>query len=109
MFNDEQVFKILERVVDEVLKPVTYDEELVPVWVDTICDRCMKEMAERKKPYKYVVTCQIMQRTGAGIHTATSCYWNQEEDAVVQYVWPKKDRNEAARLYCILTAVGMYL
>lgn len=26
------------------------------------------------------VTCMIMQKNGAGLHTASSCYWNNETD-----------------------------
>ena len=40
-----------------------------------------------------------------------SAYWNQEEDNMVQYFWPnekKKDRNNC-KMYCIITAVGLFL
>ena len=94
-----------------MLKTASYDESLVPQWVDTICDRCMSNLAALQKPYKYIVTCQIMQKTGAGIHTATSCFWNREDDNICQVVWPndkKRDTNNS-RMYCIITAVGMTL
>eukprot|EP00519_Triparma_laevis_P013144 CAMPEP_0182491048 /NCGR_PEP_ID=MMETSP1321-20130603/670_1 /TAXON_ID=91990 /ORGANISM="Bolidomonas sp., Strain RCC1657" /LENGTH=118 /DNA_ID=CAMNT_0024693299 /DNA_START=47 /DNA_END=399 /DNA_ORIENTATION=- len=108
IFNEEQVKPILQNVVDEVLNKASYDEDLVQQWVDTICDRCMKQMADLQKPYKYIVTCQIMQASGAGLHSSVSAYWNQEEDNMVQYFWPnekKKDRNNC-KMYCIITAVG---
>ncbi|GMH66839.1 hypothetical protein TrLO_g12765 [Triparma laevis f. longispina] len=111
IFNEEQVKPILQNVVDEVLNKQPYDEDQVQQWVDTICDKCMKQMADLQKPYKYVVTCQIMQASGAGLHSSVSCYWNQEEDNLVQYFWPnekKKDRNNC-KMYCIITAVGMFL
>mmetsp|Transcript_600 Transcript_600/g.1277 ORF Transcript_600/g.1277 Transcript_600/m.1277 type:complete len:123 (-) Transcript_600:41-409(-) len=105
----QHIEPILERVVDEVLKLESYDETLVAQWVDKICDRCMKDLAQLKKPYKYIVTCQIMQKTGAALHTGMSAFWNEEEDSVQQYVWPnekKRDTNNS-RMQCVLTAVGM--
>jgi len=27
-------------------------------------------------PRKYIVTCTLVQRTGAGLHTETACYWD---------------------------------
>ena len=29
-----------------------------------------------------VVTCVIMQRNGAGLHTASSCYWDNTSDGM---------------------------
>ncbi|GMI29232.1 hypothetical protein TeGR_g10331, partial [Tetraparma gracilis] len=99
------------KTIEEVLKPESYDEDKVQQWVDTIIDRCMKGLADLQKPYKYVVTCQVMQRTGAGIHTAHSCFWNREDDNLCQVIWPndkKRDTNNS-RMYCIITAVGFSL
>ena len=69
----------------------------------------MSTPPQLKKPYKYIVTCQIMQKTGAALHTGMSAFWNEEEDSVQQYVWPnekKRDTNNS-RMQCVLTAVGM--
>lgn len=30
--------------------------------------------------FSVAVTCMIMQKNGAGLHTASSCYWNNETD-----------------------------
>lgn len=103
---------ILFNAIEEVLKPVSYDEDLVQQWVNTICEKCMKSLADLQKPYKYIVTCQIMQKTGAGIHTALSCYWNPQDDNLAQVVWPNENKKgmrdtNNSRMYCIITAVGM--
>ena len=114
-FIPEQVEPILYKAIEDVLaskaNPVSYDEALVKQWIDTICDKCMHGLNEMQKPYKYIVTCTIMQRNGAGIHTAHSCYWNVVDDNVAQVYWPndkKRDTNNA-RLICMITAVGMML
>ena len=35
--------------------------------------------------FLYVVTCVIMQKNGAGLHTASSCYWDNSTDGVYKY------------------------
>ena len=40
-----------------------------------VCETVMQKLISHKKPFKFVVTCMITQRTGAGVHSATSaCY-----------------------------------
>ena len=41
---------------------------------------CLKRLTALNKPFKYVVTCVIMQKNGAGLHTASSCYWDNTTD-----------------------------
>lgn len=40
----------------------------------------MKNLTALNTPFKYVVTCLIMQKNGAGLHTAASCYWDNSTD-----------------------------
>tara|TARA_B110000971_G_C19600122_1_gene315752 strand:+ start:43 stop:396 length:354 start_codon:yes stop_codon:yes gene_type:complete len=93
-FIPEQVEPILWKVIEDVIKPVAYNEDHVQGWIDTICDRALKELADLQKPYKYIVTCQIIQKNGAGLHTAHSCYWNREDDNLAIVSWPNDKVSE---------------
>uniref|UniRef100_A0A182T746 Uncharacterized protein n=1 Tax=Anopheles maculatus TaxID=74869 RepID=A0A182T746_9DIPT len=42
------------------------------------------------------ITCMIMQKNGAGLHTASSCYWNNETDGSCTVRWENKT------MYCIV-------
>mmetsp|Transcript_34399 Transcript_34399/g.41522 ORF Transcript_34399/g.41522 Transcript_34399/m.41522 type:complete len:128 (+) Transcript_34399:206-589(+) len=110
-FQPEQIDPILQTAINEVIKPVSYDESKVQQWIDTICESCMKQLVELQKPLKYIVTCTIVQSTGAGFHTTHSSYWDLENDNVVQVIWPNpnsKDENNS-HMVCVLTAIGMTL
>ena len=37
------------------------------------------------KPFKYIVTCVIMQRNGAGLHATSSCFWDNANDGSASY------------------------
>lgn len=38
------------------------------------------EQATLSKPFKYVVTCNLVQKAGAGMHTATTVLWDDKTD-----------------------------
>lgn len=79
-----------------------YQHDKVNHWTKTVVDNCLGVLTKLQKPYKYIgkinqrwiwfsnnkiefgsfilVTCMIMQKNGAGLHTASSCYWNNETD-----------------------------
>ncbi len=49
---------------------IVYNRDKVNMWCGQIIDYCIKELAKLNKWVKYVVTCIIMQRNGAGLQTA---------------------------------------
>lgn len=56
----------------------------VPHWVNSILDKSMQELHDLGKPFKYVVSCAIVQKNGAGFHVAHSAYWDLSNDNVCQ-------------------------
>ena len=44
-----------------------------------MCD-VLQRLASLSKPFKYVVTCNLSQRAGAGMHISSSSYWNTKTD-----------------------------
>lgn len=53
-------------------------------WVNTICDKSMQELHDLSKPFKYVISCVIVQKNGAGFHIGHSAYWDMINDNVCQ-------------------------
>ena len=51
----------------------------------------MEELYAAKKPYKYVVTCTILQRTGSALHSSRSAYWDGVSDGAITVLWPKRN------------------
>ena len=75
----------------------------------TLCEKSPETINRVQKPYKYVVTCCIMQRNGAGIHSATSCYWDAGTDAFLTYVWPREKSKDVVNrsMWAIVTVFGL--
>jgi len=104
----EEIDKICMEVLEGTIRDQDYIENLVPHWIETICEQCMEKLNGLKKPFKYIVTCAIIQKTGAGVHTATSSFWDSVNDGVHTYVWPKEKKEMGKRsVNCILTIFGL--
>lgn len=90
--------------------PAAVDER-VQHWVDEICDKCMAGLHELKKPFKYIVTCAIVQKNGAAFHTAHSAYWDIGSDNLSQVSWPtdKMREQQGSHMRCVVTAFGLAL
>ena len=52
---------------------------------------------------QYIVTCTIMQKNGAGLHTASSCFWDNTTDGSCTVRWENKT------MYCIVSVFGLSL
>eukprot|EP00026_Physarum_polycephalum_P023108 Phypoly_transcript_27847.p1 GENE.Phypoly_transcript_27847~~Phypoly_transcript_27847.p1 ORF type:complete len:110 (+),score=0.27 Phypoly_transcript_27847:125-454(+) len=82
------------------LQNATYQHNKVSQWTSNTVEQCLKRLTAQNKPFKYIVTCIIMQKNGAGLHTASSCYWDNASDGSCSYRWENKT------MYCICSVFG---
>ena len=107
-FVPEQVEAEVYDAIEAVLKEQTYNDAAVAGWVHDVCAKVTEQLVAANRPYKYMVTCQIMQKNGAGLHTAHSCHWDAAMDNVLVARWPSEKRKDPnARLCCVLTVYGL--
>jgi hypothetical protein len=64
-------------------------------------ESCLKKLKDLNKPFKYIVTAVLMQKNGAGLHTATSCFWDNTTDGSATLRWENKS------MYCVVTVFGL--
>ena len=84
-----------------MLGQCAYQHNKVPQWTQTVIEGCMKRLKELNKPFKYIVTAVVMQKTGAGLHMASSCFWDNTCDESATLRWENKT------MYCITTVFGL--
>lgn len=85
------------------MQSATYTHSRVPQWTSDVIENCMGRLKGLNKPFKYIVTCAIMQKTGAGLHMASSCYWDNTSDGSYTTKWENKT------MYCIVSVFGLAL
>ncbi|CAG9824438.1 unnamed protein product [Phaedon cochleariae] len=100
-FVVDDVSKIVKDTIENVLTGTSYQQEKVNQWSASVSELCLGTLSKLKKQFKYVVTCSIMQKTGAGLHTASSCYWDSATDGTCTVRWENKS------MYCVVTVFGL--
>eukprot|EP00743_Colponemidia_sp_Colp-15_P001423 GILK01001561.1.p2 GENE.GILK01001561.1~~GILK01001561.1.p2 ORF type:complete len:112 (-),score=17.95 GILK01001561.1:227-562(-) len=81
-FVVEQVQEIVRNAMEMTLGNVSYNKEKVNGWCSSIMDLCLKELSKLMKPFKYVVTCVIMQKNGCGLQSAATAFWDSKTDGL---------------------------
>ncbi|XP_050312378.1 dynein light chain Tctex-type 1-like [Anthonomus grandis grandis] len=100
-FIVDDVTKIVKDTIEGLLTGTVYQQEKVNQWSASVSEQCLGALSKLKKNFKYVVTCSIMQKTGAGLHTASSCYWDSATDGTCTVRWENKT------MYCVVTVFGL--
>uniref|UniRef100_A0A672P466 Dynein light chain Tctex-type 1-like n=1 Tax=Sinocyclocheilus grahami TaxID=75366 RepID=A0A672P466_SINGR len=66
-----------------------------------IVESSLRQLTKLGKPFKYMVTCIILQKNGAGLQTASSCFWDNSTDGSCTVRWENKT------IYCIVSVFGL--
>ncbi|KAL5280852.1 DYNLT1 family protein [Megaselia abdita] len=102
-FIVDDVSKIIKEAIESTIGGNAYQQDKVNNWTGAVVENCLTVLTKQQKPYKYIVTSMIMQKNGAGLHTASSCYWNNETDGSCTVRWENKT------MYCIVSVFGLAL
>ncbi|XP_071448782.1 dynein light chain Tctex-type 1 [Hetaerina americana] len=101
LFRVDVVSNIIKEVIENTIGPNMYQNSKVSQWTSTVVESCLASITKMQKPFKYVVTCTIMQKNGAGLHSASSCFWDNKTDGTCTVRWENKT------MYCIVSVFGL--
>ena len=100
-FSVEDVEGIVRTAIHVSLNEHTYNPKKVNEWTNLIVTNCLKDLQQLNRPFKYVITCIIMQKSGAGIVTSASTYWDSSKDGLCKVPW------QNSTMHCIVTVYGV--
>ncbi|KAG7503771.1 hypothetical protein JOB18_044644 [Solea senegalensis] len=100
-FSSEEADVIVKECVDNVVGGEDYSQSQVNKWTSSIVERCLTQLVKHWKQNKYIVTCAVMQKTGGGLHTANSCYWDTTMDGSCTVRW------ENRTMYCVVSVFAV--
>ena len=71
-FKSEEVQKIVNQVIESVLKSEVYDDTKVEQWVNDICEASIEKLYALKKPFKYIGwnSCSPLDELCCGVRCA---------------------------------------
>ncbi|KAH0569438.1 Tctex-1 family protein [Spironucleus salmonicida] len=100
-FVAEEINSIVKDILESLLASVTYQHSRISQLTEQVIEEVLKKLVAQKRPYKYLVSAVIMQRTGAGLHTACSAFWDTTSDGVAVVRWENRS------IYCVVTIFGV--
>ncbi|KAL8186018.1 PREDICTED: dynein light chain Tctex-type 1 [Gekko japonicus] len=100
-FIVDEVSNIIKEAIEGTIGGNAYLHSKVNQWTTSVVEQILSQLTKLGKPFKYVVTCVIMQKNGAGLHTASSCFWDNSADGTCTVRWENKT------MYCIVSAFGL--
>ncbi|XP_041831703.1 dynein light chain Tctex-type 1 [Melanotaenia boesemani] len=100
-FDVDEVREIVKEAVETTIGENAFQQSRVHQWSNSVVEQCLGQLGKLGKPFKYIVNCVIMQKTGAGLQTASSCFWDNATDGSCTVKW------ENETMYCIITVFGL--
>ena len=99
-FSVEDVEGIIRMAIHNALNEHSYKPGKVNEWTNLIVTNCLKDLQNLERPFKYVITCIIMQKNGAGLCTSSTVLW-EHADGFCKVPW------QNATMHCIVTVYGV--
>jgi len=100
-FDHEEVKALINQCADSILGQSVYQAKKVGEWTAAVVEGVLKNLQSLNKPFKYVVTAILMQRNGAGLHTASTCFWDTKTDGTCSVRWDNKTLHAIVTVYAL--------
>eukprot|EP01039_Chlorochromonas_danica_P004786 gene4786-5246_t len=97
----ENVNGVAMEVMFQVLESKKYVQAKTTEWSDAIGNKIIEKLRLIAPHFKLIVSCCIIQKVGAGLHSEVCSYWDPRTDGVVV----AKYENDS--VICICTVVGV--
>ena len=79
----DEINQIVTDTCTSILEPEPHwNEAKVPFLIDEICSRIIKELVEKKLPYKFIVNCMLIQKSDKPLMTSQSFTWENNNDGM---------------------------
>uniref|UniRef100_A0A8C6H904 Dynein light chain Tctex-type 1 n=1 Tax=Mus spicilegus TaxID=10103 RepID=A0A8C6H904_MUSSI len=79
-FVVDEVSNIVKEAIESAIGGNAYQHSKVNQWTTNVLEQTLSQLTKLGRPFKYIVTCVIMQKNGAGLHSASSCFWDSSTD-----------------------------
>mmetsp|Transcript_44904 Transcript_44904/g.142979 ORF Transcript_44904/g.142979 Transcript_44904/m.142979 type:complete len:117 (+) Transcript_44904:167-517(+) len=88
---------LIRESIEKAIGDAGFQHAKLNAWSGNVVEGCLKRLSALQKPFKYIVTCNLMQKTGGGLHTASTSLWDPNTDGKITVQW------ENNTMHCIVT------
>lgn len=99
--SSEEVQQICSDVIASVIGTSSYSQSDVTGWSNAIMEQSLASLSKSVKGYKLIVTCILMQKTGAGLNTSASCFWDPSTDYSCTTRWENKTLTAIVQVFAV--------
>jgi len=71
----------VNEAVSDTIGDSVYLHEATTQWTNSIVESLVRKFVNIDRDNKYIVSCMIVQKSDAGMRSATSCFWNAQTDS----------------------------
>ncbi|KAM8858089.1 dynein light chain Tctex-type 3 [Synchiropus splendidus] len=101
LFNPDDVSNSVKECIEGIIGGSDYNQTKVNQWTGKIVEQSLTYLVKQGRPFKYIVNCIIMQKSGAGLHTANSCYWDTTTDGSCTVRWENRTMNCVVSVFAV--------
>jgi dynein light chain Tctex-type 1 len=87
LMDDAEVDSMVREAINAAVGDNQFLHSKIDLWSNNIVEGCLKRLAAVGKPFKYIVTCNLMQKAGAGLHAASCTRSNEKTDGKLTVQW----------------------
>ncbi len=62
LLDDAEVDTLIRDTISQTIGECLFDHAQMSTWTDEIVEGCLKRLNNMKKPFKYVVSCNLAQK-----------------------------------------------
>ena len=87
LLDEAEVDEMVRKCIADLLGEQAFQHAKADTWTKNIIEECLKKLQALQKPFKYVVTCCLTQKAGAGLHMASCTRWDERTDSKCTVQW----------------------
>ena len=101
LVDDAEVDTMIRQSIMAVVGEAPFAHAKADAWGANIVEGVVKRLASLAKPFKYVVTCNLSQKAGAGLHAAHCTRWDGRTDAKIVVDWENETTAALVTVYAL--------
>ncbi|XP_067135437.1 dynein light chain Tctex-type 1-like [Centruroides vittatus] len=100
-FDKDEIKPVIKDAIETVIGNNIYQQNMIDQWMNNIHENILGQLIKLNKPLKYIVITVVVQRTGSGLHTTGSCYWDETTDGCCMVIWENDTIQCVSKVYVL--------
>lgn len=100
-FNVETTQSFLKEAIGEVVGGNAYNVTEVSKWTTLVMEKGLNYLMNTFKGYKFILTSTFVEKTGGGLNTTSTCFWDDSTDESCLVRWENKSMAVIIQVFAV--------